>query len=368
MNAIFRGAAANIAVTAALVLVPTAAHAQVRVTLQWLFPVESLFASDFVPQRADGQPDLLAVTLINGGDGAQALQLEFTIRMETPQAALVFEGTTDVFMLTGPQRRITNRDLTATGRDVSITSYMVSPEFEDLTRRIGRTGRLPAGTYLFSVIVRTPQGVELDRADVRVQVTNPTRVDLLTPGRPIGEPPPLLLNPTPRFLWSMDAQARGESSAAGLQQFRLRVVRADGATTPEEAMQGFPAWETFTSGTSALYPGSAVALRLEPGGTYAWQVTREVRTSTGTERVESPIYWFRIGGPGSRTTAAGADDAVAHRIMRLLEHLGLADELSGFRPIGPAIVDGRTVSLESLDELIAAIADGEIPLLNFRLR
>jgi hypothetical protein len=367
MSALFRGAATSV-VAAAVLLIPIPAQAQVRVTLQWLFPVETIFASDFIPTGATGHPDLVAITLVNGAAVAQPLQLEFQIRMEQPQSAVMFRGTTDVFQLRDALRRITNREFATSGRDVSVTEYTIAPGVESLTRRVGRTGRLPAGAYVFIVTARTPNGVVLDQAEVRMQVGNPTRVDLLAPGRPIGEPPPLIMNPNPRFLWSMDALTAGANSAAGLQAFRLRVVRADGAATPEEAMQGFAAWESFTSATSALYPGSAAALRLEPGGTYAWQVSRDVLTSNGIERIESPIYWFRMGGPGGRTTGAGADDAAAHRLMQLLRQLGLEDDLGGFRPIGPALVDGRTVSLESLDEVIAAIAAGDIPLRSFRIR
>jgi hypothetical protein len=351
------------AVVLALLAGACPAAAQVRLSLQWLYPLETIFISDFTPQSSGSHPDLLGITLINSG-GIESVVLGIAVSLEGSSSSLVFSGSTSPFLLREPTRRITNRDFATAGRDVSLTTYTVSRELDAIADRIGHTGRLPAGTYVFSVTLTTANGVPLDNAEVRIRIGNPTRLELLSPGRPSSEPPPTLTSPSPRFLWSIDAAGGPEQGGVN----RLRVARADGAASAQEAITGFAAWEAVIEGTSALYPGAGTAARLEPGGTYAWQVVREVRTSGGVERIESPIYWFRMGGPGEGTATSGGEEGVSQRMVALLLRLGLGPQLDGFRPANPVTIDGRTVSLESLEELLAAIASGEIPLLSIRIR
>jgi hypothetical protein len=162
-------------------------------------------------------------------------------------------------------------------------------------------------------------------------------------------------------MWSTDAQAPGAL-------YRLRVVRVDGASSAEEAIQGNASWETLTPATTEFYPASSAALRLEPGAVYAWQVTREVRSSSGVERVKSPVFWFRVGGPGNQFAGGGIDESVRLRILEMLRKLGLGSELQGFRPVRATLADGRILSFETLEELIAAIASGQITLVSLRVR
>jgi hypothetical protein len=184
-------------------------------------------------------------------------------------------------------------------------------------------------------------------------------VELLSPGAPADLSPPTVQGPTPRFIWSADGQQPGAL-------YRIRVVKVDaGAGSPVEALQsGFPAWDATVQGTSAFYPASVQALRLEPGATYAWQVTRELQTSGGAERVESPIYWFRVGGTGAPPAGQGGLDL---RWAALLRALGITG-LDGFTPVGATLEDGRPLPLEKLEELLTAIQAGEVAVLSVRVR
>lgn len=339
---------------AALLAAGTAgsAAAQVQVSIRQLAPVEAIFVADLLPGSAGVRPDLLGITLVSPGE-SRPVVLELVVAREEPSPVEIFRGTTDPFVVREPVRHLTSRDL-ASG-DFAITDYTVS---EDAAEGAGlRSGRLTAGTYLFTVTLRTAEGDVVDSDQLRITLSYASRVDLLSPGAPADAgAPPVVPGPTPRFLWSAD----GESPGA---RYRLRVVQVDGDASAVEAVQaGYPAWETVTSATSALYPASVQALRLEPGATYAWQVTREVGTSGGDEPVESPIYWFRVDGAGA--PAAGALDL---RFAALLRALGLA-ELEGFTPVGATLEDGRVLSLATLEELLAAIEAGDLPVLSVRVR
>lgn len=331
---------------------PTPASAQVQVSIRRLAPVEAIYLADLLPGSAGARPDLLGITLVSQGTGS--VVLEVGVARESPSPVEIFRGTTDPFAMQGV-RHLTARDLAMDGGEFAITDYSVN---DDLLSDPGlQSGRLPAGTYVFTVTARSPQGAALDSDELRITLGSASRVDLLTPGvEADAGAPPRVPGPTPRFLWSAD----GENSAA---RYRLRVVRVDGEGSAVEALQaGFPVWETVTSATSALYPASAQAIPLEPGGTYAWQVTREVGTSGGAEPVESPIYWFRIDGTGA--VAGTADPAFSI----LLRALGLSPSLDGFTPIGARLQDGRVIPLSELEALLAAIAAGEIPVLSVRVQ
>lgn len=334
-------------------LAPASSSAQAQVSIRRLAPVEAIFLADLLPGSPGTRSDLLGITLVSQGSGPVVLEVE--VARENPSPVEIFRGTTDPFTLQGGVRHLTSRDLAASDGDFAITDYTVNDDVLDDPGL--RSGRLPAGTYLFTVTVRSQAGAVLDSDELRITLGGASRVDLLSPGAP-GDagPPPIVPGPTPRFLWSSD----GESSGA---RYRLRVVRVDGEGSAVEAVQaGFPVWETVTPGTSALYPASVQALRLEPGGTYAWQVTRELGTSGGAEPVESPIYWFRIDGTGAAAGAADPGFAI------LLRALGLSPELDGFTPVGARLQDGRVIPLAELEALLAAIAAGEIPVLSVRVQ
>lgn len=357
MSAKFRRILCAAAVSA-LPATAAEAAAQVGATIQWVAPVEAVYVADLTPQGASRNPDFIAVTLTTSG--SQTVVMELSARMESPDRFQIVRGTTDPFLVTGPVRRITNRDFSTRGSDVEITDYEVDPQ----TERLARSSRLPAGTYVFGVVIRTPLGVVLDTDEVRVTIGAPSRLQLISPGLPVGSSPPVVTTPSPRFLWSSD----GDVTGAGPASYRLSVARADGAASGEEAMEGFASWQTVTTGTSAFYPGSAEALPLEPGATYAWQVTREVRTSAGIEQLLSPIYWFRMGESGSRgNERANADEAVSQRLEQLAAMLGI-EELAGRWQVSSVTVDGRTVAMDGVEALLAAIAAGQVTVLSIRVR
>lgn len=353
---------------ACAVSVPAAARAQVQVTLRPLGAPEVFYVADFLPGNSGLRPDLIGITLINGDPGgtgqavrgavaaSQTISLEINVSRESPRPVQIFQGTTNPFVFDQPVRHLTARDLATRGRDVSITDFTVNDDALDGPG--GRTGRLPAGTYLFRVIVRDTRGSVIDQDELRLNFTASTRVELLSPGGPADVSPPTVPGPTPRFLWSANGDVPGA-------RYRVRVVRVDDAGSAVEALQsGFPSWDAVLTGTSAFYPASSEALRLEPGSTYAWQVTRDVGTSAGAEPVESPIYWFRVGGPGVPGAAGGT---LAPRFAALLRALGITG-LDGFTPVGATLEDGRPIALDKLEALLAAIADGQVTVLDVKVR
>jgi hypothetical protein len=328
-------------------------RAQVAVTIQWLYPIETLYLADLSPYTTGSQPEFLSIHLLNGAN-QQNVRLEVSLTMEQPTAAAIFKGTTDPFQLTGTSRRLTNRDLACSSCPYGIEDGEVESAWEDL---LAETGRFPSGTYRVLVRVLNATGTELDRDEVHVTLVNPSRIELVSPGTRYGETPEVVTNSTPRFLWSSDA---GVVAGGGV--YRIRVVPVDGAASPEDAIEQYASWEATTPATTAIYPGSAAAIPLVPGGTYAWQIVREVRGSTGTELISSPIYWFRMSeaatGDDASNQGRGGGTGAGGQLQELARVLGI--DLSGFRPSGQIYVDGQLYPIEKLEELLRAILAGEI--------
>jgi hypothetical protein len=333
------------------------ADAQVRVSLGWLSPAEVVFISDFNPFSTGRQPDLMGITLQSGSVGSQNVVLELSIHMLEPQSVMVFRGRTGPFVLDQAVRSLTNRDMATPGRDVSIIDFELGRRAEEIGDRMLETGRFPAGLYSFDLEVRTPQGIVLDRGELLRELTNPTRVELVAPGVPFGDPPPTVTSPSPRFLWGTD----GDQFLGGA-EYRIRVVPVYDDASPEAAMQGFAAWESLVTGPTALYPGSSEALRLASGTLYAWQVTRRVRTSAGVEDLESPIYWFRMAGRSSTAAGGGAQAVLLRQLRQLADRTGVGEDLGDFEPAGTFVLDGRAISAEDAQRLLQAVLDGTIPL------
>jgi hypothetical protein len=360
-----RYAACGSAALLSTVLAIAPARAQVQVSLRPLAPPEAFYLADLLPGASAARPDLLSITLVAGvptgylasvARAGQSISLELILARESPAPAEIFRGTTNPFELTQPVLHLTTRDLVTRGGATAITDFHVNQEA--LSGTGGRAGRLPAGDYLVTVNVRDANGNLVDSDELRLSLTSASRVELLSPGAPADLPPPEVMGPTPRFLWS----AVGGAPDA---RYRLRVVRVDEGGSAVEALQsGFPAWDAVVQGTSAFYPASAQALRLQPGATYAWQVNRLVASSGGEEVVESPIYWFRVGGPGGVDNTPGG---LGLRWAALLRALGLAG-LEGFTPVGATLDDGRVLPLDRLEALLAAIEAGEVAVLSVQVR
>ena len=352
--------------TAAAFLLPAlVGHTELRgqavgVNLNWLYPAESIFLSDFDPFSPGNQPDLFAINIV-GGSG-QSVILEIEVTMIHPSQVNIFRGTTNAFSLP-LGRTLTNRDLATRDQPWSVREFDLYQDASGLNETLRQTGRFPAGRYRFRVQLRSPGtfGTILGEATIVRELSNPTRIDLLGPGVRFGATPTIVTSPAPRFLWSADAGMAAMDDS--YRPYRIRVSRVDGAASAEEAIEGFPVWDENTAATSAVYPGSASAIPLDPGATYAWQVVREVRTSGGTEEIESPIYWFRMAPPTGSTTGGvggtGAEESAAAQIQYLADLFGLGGEVEGFEPRGTIFVDGVPMPIENFMALLRRIVSGE---------
>ena len=134
-------------------------------------------------------------------------------------------------------------------------------------------------------------------------------------------------------------------------------------------MQGYAVWEASVENqTTEIYPSSVAAIALDPSATYAWQVKRLVETSSGTQELESQIFWFKMEDPESGVVGANVDDEVSQMIDQIQDIQGVSGELEGFTPTGQVLIDGRPVDLNALRELLELVLGGQLQITSIIIR
>ena len=298
--------------------------AQVQVTLRPLAPPEAFFVADLLPGSSAARPDLLGITLVlsDPATGAAAwagtaaapsrrahhLAGDHAWRRESPSPAQIFRGTTDPFVLNQPVRHLTAaRAGDARPRRVHHRLHRRTTQAMDGAG--GRSGRLPPGTYLFTRHrARRARAAVLDDDELRMTFSAATRVELLSPGAP-GRP----------------AAHRGARPHAALPLERRRgagraLPAAGGEGGRRRLGRGGAAVAASPPGTRRVtgHLGASTPRRSRRCGWSRAPPTRgRSRASCAPpadgEAVESPIYWFRVGGAGGRRAAAGALEPALRR-------------------------------------------------------
>jgi len=250
------------------------------------------------------------------------IEVEFKISIHSIPLGLDYDDefltvSTEPFDLKGRVRvRNTELDMNTThltyveGGTVPISipgsniSFIDIQDLEAMQSLIMQTGRLPDGTYRFSLVVREPNyGPELASWARVIISAHPVALELISPGGPLADVQNQTIMTTyPFFQWQSDPCA--------ICSYRIRVARfipdehssaedaiEDQTVLPlEQALGWYPEKDTdgkFLRTTSFQYPQSG-AVDLEPGNIYVWQVQKSIPTTVGDEFINSFIYAFMI--------------------------------------------------------------------------
>ncbi len=221
---------------------------------------------------------------------------------------------------------------------------------QEITDAILQTGKLPAGTYTFTFSVfdvRQPNAqVSTDKT---LTIFNPTTLDLISPGAPVGNSECVAqFGLLPQFKWSSNAE-----------RFLLTVCEVlPGNSSPEEVMQNEPRLQRlvqrgtdFMGTPSFIYPPAGLPLQF--GKTYYWQVQAIINAPSGETRLPSEIWCFQISSlnnPGS--------NILLQQLLNVLNSSDLnalfaeSGPLQGFSPTGVVTMNGRRLELIELLNLL----------------
>jgi hypothetical protein len=174
---------------------------------------------------------------------------------------------------------VTNLDL-GRGGTIPQSSYVVDSHARHRLEEVALpSGTLPAGNYVFNVIVTPTNGGAEGKDAFQINLSNPSSVELITPFD--GD---ALVNRLPLFQWQYD----GKSARISVYE------KLPGQVSLEEAASGVPQLVATAETRSYQYPSAGVR-ELQPGKTYVWMVEGLARTAGGTETVyRSALRSFTI--------------------------------------------------------------------------
>lgn len=324
-------------------------------------PIEMFVLSDFITDISKLGPEfdtstlpyVFTLTLTN--NEPDPVQVKLEVRVSTATYGELAWGESGLFWLDGSEvRSITNRDISNVAEDYSVEDWDVEMErAEELRSTILATGLVPTDTYCFDIYVYDSAGNELDHESGEAYVTNPTIIELIGPGEPFTtEPEPIYTN-LPLFQWFSTASS-----------FDFKLVKIEGATSGEDAMQNIPVLE-LSDHTEQSYQYSSADEELENGEKYAWQVKGLVLTSGGEVELNSEIWSFKV-----QTATEGPPPPGQSLILQALEQL-LGDAYSGylstlqaegFNPTGVVLLNSSPIDVGGLQDLAQQVVNEELEI------
>jgi hypothetical protein len=319
------------------------ARAQLSLNLQLtpeLQNAQILRVSDFNITGSGSVSRLFDLTITNNGAPTDVI-LRFQLTSDGFPGIIIVDATSQRFSVPTKARSLTYQDLTRDGR-IDYDDKCL----QELTGAILQTGRLSAGIYTFTITIedtQRPNGqVSVNK---QIVISNPTTLDLISPGAPVGGSECLVqFGPLPQFKWDSSAD-----------QFLITVCEAlPTNSSPEDVMQNEPRLQRlvqrgtdFFGSPSFMYPSGG--LPLEFGRTYYWQVHAVIASPSGEIRLPSEIWCFQI----SNLRNPGVD-LLLQQLFNLLNSsefatlFGDGGPLHGFRPTGEVMLNGRRIDLSQL--------------------
>lgn len=371
-----------------LIWLITAAAAPAQVTITARVSQRDLrlfFLSDFnFTGRGGSSGEIFSLT-ISGGTTPQSCQLGVVITRRSDGAPVeLASGTTRPFNLAaGEIIRLTNTNLFSQAARFSLQDYSISSDGSDLRDQVLARGKLPSGIYRFEFTLQPLPAGSPASTYIEIDITNPTSLDLIAPGSPAGRSRPAISpTPLPLFRWTSNigkfrlrvaeklAGVHDEASPAEIIQDRIRFERTL-VVAAERAGSRAADGSEYIASTSYLYP-AAGAWPLEKGKTYYWQITGLAAAAGADVELPSEIWAFSVEEPGGLlSTAPVLSDMLATLTPRLGDSFSATfasgGELDGYALTGRYLLNGRWITLEQLQAILAKIASGEYTLLETRV-
>ena len=316
--------------------------------------IDVFFLNDLDLSNPSANPPLFWIRIAN--DAAER-DVTLNLVIESELYGPLASGTTKSFFLPGDTVfTITNCDLAGGTSPFELQDYTINEDAAtELANAILSTGMLPSDNYRFQLTLQDVENpVAPSQDEINVEITNPTMIELVSPGQAVGEAElPNIYTRLPQFVWESNAR-----------EFIITVCeKLPTNASPEDVMDNEPRYSGTVNCTNFLYP-SAGAWPLEEGKTYYWQVKAVVQTSSGSIDLKSEIWGFTIGSTQSSSMSGQQilylnllNDLLGEDVVQQL--FSEEGELHGFSPTGVLLIDGRSVSLQDLQDLAQKVRDGE---------
>jgi len=307
------------------------------------------------------------------------LILDYTISIYSPQ--LGFHSKQDIFE--GKLKIIdVDSDVVVHNSDFSIytdkiNGFAVIPQInsfpsptvmDNMLSTIMQTGKLPDGTYSFTVELAKEMNGQLevmDKIERSVEIYSPVFLELVTPGGNLSDTTDTKIFSTyPVFQWVTDYCP---DCNYGIRVCEFSSDKHSSISEAIDDVSSIPltqSTEFFEIGNinSFQYPTSGV-IDLKPGSYYAWQIQRSYETSLGPETSLSNINVFKIESPGIGT---GGGLEVIRTLLgegKYNDLFGPDGELRGFSISGGSIwINGEEVPANQLNQLASQVQQGTLKI------
>jgi hypothetical protein len=234
-------------------------------------------------------------------------------------------------------RTVSNLDI-GKSSDIRTQSFDFDSDAKEKIQKLALgTGKLPAGTYTFHMVVTDLDAPAQSAAkDIIFNLVNNSRLDLILPQDESSVPTPL-----PLFQWRYDGT---DVQLSVYEKRRHHHSR-------EEAASGIPQLQVktgtpdFPSGSTSFQYPAVGARPLESGKTYVWKVVGLTSGSGGSgQEVPSELWEFTVG---NRRDHGDNDTSGVGGKLPLLNGLGediLKQLLNGsLVPTGIMFLDGKPI-------------------------
>lgn len=310
---------------------------------------QAFFVADFDFLEVGSQKDFFDIVVSNTGPAIQ--DAVFSLNFYKGSDIIAFLRT-DPFVLPTimSEERISNIDLangnfkfSGQNETVTISESGIKDLANDLKDEIISNSQLPIGEYALKISLSAP-ALNEKNADIKIIITNPTQISLITPGTLFGsgfvyEQP----SEFPVFQWN------GNSNTYQVVVFKKET----NMTSTEDVLNSFPVWESdrIEGALTAQYPQDSKAIPLERNQTYVWMVRSFIETSAGENFVNSELWEFKVVDPSQINSDIHtmAKDELFQLLRQLLGSKAEAIilEIESYN-LSTLRINGSTVSIQQL--------------------
>jgi len=254
---------------------------------------------------------------------------------------------------------------------------LTNDELINIQESILQSGKLPNGTYVFSVSLKCDEDENYiyDSVTKTIEAFEPSFLDLISPGGSIEDTSlTATLSPIPLFMWNSDYCTQCDY---GIRVSEYNPSIHSSLLDAIEDVSVLPAnqsldFYSITTNQNFSYPTND-AFDLLPGHLYVWQMQRNYQTTQGTEEDKSEIFIFKISSLDDLMDDSSSDDQYADLLKQLLgykyeELFGNDGELRGFTVKNNTIIlNNQVVPISSLYDIIDKLNSGDAQLLDIEV-
>ena len=321
------------------------------------------------------------------------LKVEYKLSINSSDLSLygseILSGSINVSNMSVPELIFSNTDINYESTGVPGANFdldeplgghiqLSNEELISIQQQIMQSGKLPNGTYVFSVTLKCAnnESIIYDSIVKTIEAYEPVYLDLISPGGYIQDTLlTAILSTSPLFSWSSDYCTqcnygiRVSEYNTSLHSSLSDAIN-DNSVLPANQSLDFldiPSIQSFS------YPYDN-AFDLIPGNLYVWQIRRNYQTTQGTTFNESPIFVFKITSFDNLSNESSIlEDPHADILKQLLgfqyDQLFNNDGLlKGYSVKGSTIIlNDQIVPISILNDIIDQLNNNELEIIGIEV-